>query len=384
MKVVILGAGASYDCINRFHDRPGYHDAHKWRPPLGNDIFGARENFREIYDKYPGAKSLSHSINSGKDIEEFFQSKWDLAIDKNDKYTLANIINTQYCLQELFYKISTEYNQNIGASNYHVLIQQAHDYHIKSGEEVCFITFNYDLLLEYALIQYYNEEKTVSKETYSKYPIKIFKPHGSCNWFKKFKGSKFQFEFLNLLDKKPLYADILSELSDEIEVSDFPISRIHSDQINFPIFHFGKDGNNMNKYMFCFPQLLLPIKTKDEFVMSEEDVKQMNQSLSKCTDMLIIGWKGQEEYFLETLKEQCGKNEVNTTFVTCKDDSTFEEIKLQIPNLKPIFFTNRYYESHYEGGKNVVDLHHEEGTFSSYILNVTKGEIKGFFNVEED
>src|SRR5690554_5800495 len=117
MKIVILGAGASYDCINRFHDKD--HDAHKWRPPLGNDIFGARVNFREIYDKYPGALSLSHSINAGNDIEDFFQNKWELAVDKNDKHTLANIINTQYCLQELFYKISIEYSKNIGSSNYH-------------------------------------------------------------------------------------------------------------------------------------------------------------------------------------------------------------------------------------------------------------------------
>lgn len=383
MKVVILGAGASFDCINRFHDDFGYHEAHKWRPPLGNDIFGARENFREIYDKYLGAKSLSHSINSGNDIEDFFQKKWDLAVGKNDKYTLANIINTQYCLQELFYKISIEYSQNIGASNYHVLIQQAHDYYVKTGEEVTFITFNYDLLLEFALIQYYNEEKTITKETYSKYPIKIFKPHGSCNWFKKFKGNKFQFDFFNLLDKKPLYSDILSELSDEIEVSDFPIKNIVSDQINYPIFHFGQDKDNLNKYMFCFPQLLIPIKTKDEFVMSKEDVKQMNQSLSKCTDMLIIGWKGQEEYFLQALKEQCGNNEVNATFVTCEDTSTFDEIKLQIPKLEPTFFKEQYFETHYEKGKKIIDLHHEEGTFSSYILNVTKGEIKGFFNIED-
>jgi|SRR5690554_2514001 len=380
MKIVILGAGASYDCINRFHDKD--HDAHKWRPPLGNDIFGARVNFREIYDKYPGALSLSHSINAGNDIEDFFQNKWELAVDKNDKHTLANIINTQYCLQELFYKISIEYSKNIGSSNYHVLIQQAHDYHIRTGEDVVFITFNYDLLLEYALLQYYNEEQEITFKTYTKYPIKIFKPHGSCNWFKKFKRDKFNFEFLNMIKLKPSLQDVLSELDEEFKVSDFPIKNIHSERINFPIFHLGQDRSNRNNYRHCFPQLLIPIKTKDDFVMSKEHLDEMNKYLSKCNDMLIIGWKGQEEFFLQTLKEQCGENEISATFVTCRDNLPFDEIKKQIPSVKPIFFGIDYFESHLEGDKNVFDLEHNEGTFSSYILNVTKNGYKGFFDID--
>lgn len=381
MKIVILGAGASYDCINRFHEFFGSIDAHKWRPPLGNDIFGVRANFREIYDKYAGAKSLSHSINSGNDIEDFFQKKWDLAVEKNDKHTLANIINIQYCLQELFYKISTEYSKNIGVSNYHVLIQQAHDYYIETGEEVAFITFNYDLLLEYALIQHYNEETEISKQTYTKYPIKIFKPHGSCNWFRKFKGEKSGFDFHNLLINKPAYNEILNQLDEEIIVSDFPIKNIHSDLINFPIFHLGIDRTNQNQFTNCFPQLLIPIKTKDEFVMSQEHLDMMNDFLSKCKDMLIIGWKGQEERFLETLKEQCGENEIQATFVTCEDKKPAMELMKYIPKLKSRFFNNIYTENHFEKDKIITDLELNKGTFSSYILNITKEGKKGFFDI---
>lgn len=381
MKIVILGAGASYDCINRFHESFGTIDAHKWRPPLGNDVFGARANFREIYDKYAGAKSLSHSINSGNDIEDFFQKKWDLAVEKNDKHTLANIINIQYCLQELFYKISIEYSKNIGVSNYHVLIQQAHDYSIETGEEVAFITFNYDLLLEYALIQHYNEETEISKQTYTKYPIKIFKPHGSCNWFKKFKGQKSGFDFHSLLKNKPAYEEILHQLDEDIIVSDFPIKTNHSDHINFPIFHLGIDRTNANRYTHCFPQLLIPIKTKDEFVMPKEHLELMLQYLAKCSNMLIIGWKGQEASFLNTLQEQCGDKEINATFVTCCDKKPISEIKNRIPKLKAKLFDKLYYESHYANGDNIVDLEHARGTFSSYILNITKICEKGFFDV---
>ena len=43
-------------------------------------------------------------------------------------------------------------------------------------------------------------------------------------------------------------------------------------------------------------------------------------------------------------------------------------------------FLEDYFESHYEGSKNVIDMQHEKGTFSSYIMNVSKVKTKGFFD----
>jgi hypothetical protein len=381
MKIVILGAGASFDSINRFHDE--YHEAHQWRPPLGNDIFGARQNFRDIYDKYPGAKAYSHAIGAGNDIEDFFQTKWELATEKNDKYILSNIINTQYCLQELFYEISIQYSQNIGSSNYHVLMHQAYDYHLLTGEEVVFITFNYDLLLEYALLELFNEGNSLTLETYTKYPIKIFKPHGSCNWFKKFSHNFIKFDLHSLLTLKPDLKTINDRLTDEIVVSEFPLLKPQSSELDYPIFCLSPELANSKNYVDCFPQLLIPIKSKDEFVMPKEHVDLMNNYLAQCTEMLIIGWKGQEEHFLTTLQEQCGDKEINATFVTCGDELPQKELNERIPKMRPNMFISKYFESHTERNKNVIDLTHNQGTFSSYILNVTKKGHPGFFNIEE-
>jgi hypothetical protein len=379
MKIVILGAGASYDSINRFHEEDD--EVLKWRPPLGNDIFGSRQNFRDIYDKYPGAKSFSHSINSGNDIEDFFQKKWDLATSKNDKYTLANIINAQYCLQELFYEISIRYSQNIGVSNYHVLMQQAYDYHLETGEEVVFITFNYDLLLEQALLEVFNEGNDITIETYTKYPIKIFKPHGSCNWFRTFNNSSLQFH--RLLSDKPSLQDFTNALNEDILVSDFPLNQSSYGQIKYPYFHLGQKSDKSGDYMHCYPQLLIPIKTKDDFVMTKEHVDLMNKYLSQCTEMLIVGWKGQEQCFLNTLKEQCGDKEINATFVTCGDQTPMGELNSNIPKMKPHMFYSKYFETQYLDGGNMiqVDLKHIKGSFSSYILDITKNGKIGFFTV---
>lgn len=253
MKIVILGAGASFDSINKFHE-PNNADVLMWKPPLGNDIFGSRSNFREIYNKYPGSSNLSHAISASADVEEYFQQKWDLAIKHQDKYTLANIISVQYCLQELFYTISENYSNDVGSSNYHILVQQAYDYHLATGEDVVFITFNYDLLLEYAVLSFFNEGGEINEDFYTKYPIKIFKPHGSCNWFKaSYKYSKYE-----LLKIKPKLEDILDNLEEGILVSNCPLIKVNSTSGNNPIFSFGEDRSNSNKIKHSFPQILIP------------------------------------------------------------------------------------------------------------------------------
>jgi hypothetical protein len=177
---------------------------------------------------------------------------------------------------------------------------------------------------------------------------------------------------------------INDRLTDEIVVSEFPLLKPQSLELDYPIFCLSPELANSKNYVDCFPQLLIPIKSKDEFVMPKEHLELMNKYLAQCTDMLIIGWKGQEASFLKTLQEQCGTKEINATFVTCNDTKPIAELSNKIPKLKAHPFDKRYYESHYKNGKKIVDLNHEQGTFSAYILNITKKGEKGFFDVNAE
>lgn len=386
MKIVILGAGASYDCINKYHEE-GYklEETLKWRPPLGNDILGSRKNFREIYDLYPGAQIFSHAINASSDIEEFFQKKWTQAIDKNDNVTLANLINTQYCFQHLFFVISQHYSKNIGSNNYQILLQQAHDYTIQTGEEVAFITFNYDLLLEYELLKFYAPNEQIDLSTYTRFPIKIFKPHGSCNWVKNFKNGVPNDIVSYLLKEKISLSNLKEMLKETIEINYFDYRKNEKDRTNEDLFIQGIENvirvHGIANCIGSFPQLLIPMKEKDEFVMPKEHEELMKDYLSKMTDLLVIGWKGQEATFLELLKKITPKKEINLTAVTCEDITLGQELKNVIPTLKVFDFTNPVY-----GVKNINNKELEnyssisDGSFSSFMLHNNKDNRYVFFD----
>ena len=129
-----------------------------------------------------------------------------------------------------------------------------------------------------------------------------------------------------------------------------------------------------------FPQILIPLKEKDEFVMPKEHEDEMVRMLKKASEILVIGWKGSEAHFLNCLKENIGEKEIYLTNITGESNSTIKELKAILPNLEATMFLEDYFESHYEGSKNVIDMQHEKGTFSSYIMNVSKVKTKGFFD----
>ena len=66
---VILGAGASHDCIDR--EKTAHDD--KYHSPLVRDLFGTSRKFATILGKYPGAEALSDEIRTeiarGKTLE---------------------------------------------------------------------------------------------------------------------------------------------------------------------------------------------------------------------------------------------------------------------------------------------------------------------------
>jgi len=93
---------------------------------------------------------LYPSLNTVDDIEDFLQENWDFAIENNANKLLNSLISIQFALQELIFTLSGKY-RNVGLSNYGVLMNEAYKYAVKKKEEVLFVTFNYDLLLEFSL-----------------------------------------------------------------------------------------------------------------------------------------------------------------------------------------------------------------------------------------
>jgi hypothetical protein len=71
MKVIILGAGASFDSLITIHE--GKEQSLHWKPPLVAGLFSERKNFREIIANYPGADAIAADAQVAPDIGNFFQ-----------------------------------------------------------------------------------------------------------------------------------------------------------------------------------------------------------------------------------------------------------------------------------------------------------------------
>lgn len=365
MKMVIFGAGASFDSIYSYNNNLSNFE---WRPPLGNEIFTTRENFKGIFNGYPGVVSLLSYLNAIDDLEDFFQKRYDFTQTYKPKEFIAELINIQFCLQNLFYVISQE-NYDIGLSNYDIIVNQALEYAIAKNEDVLFVTFNYDLLLEFALRKKYFkfQQRELTTNEYLSTPIKIIKPHGSCNWYRRFNENPFRADYdyqYQIFNDKYDFDRINSMLDDEIKVVSYA----------------------ERKNAYYFPQLLIPFKSKDSFIMPKEQREYLEKNLDKIDEILIIGWKGTEYNFLGLLNEKLNKKTIKVTSVNGNSSTIGELLKEYIPNSTIEYFREQFnlisfdnsILSHKDDDKKNLK-HHSSGTFSSYTLNVTKGRYKNFF-----
>src|SRR5258705_2738838 len=277
MKAVIFGAGASFDSVyeyyepmNPFHnssDKPtmdeiiGYYKSisdYQFKSPLTKDLFSPKPEFKKILDKYPGAKSLASMIFERDKVEKCLEElKIKIENHRNDQL-LAKFINIQFYLRELFGNVSAFYNQ-VGYSNYEALVNYAHDYSRATDEDVIFISFNYDLLLEQA-VERVTLRKIKNIDDYINGHIKIFKPHGSCNWFRLISQAAAHLNtgvavlslsdyLLNNIDK---YSLIKPQLDEQILLGNWNEADIFVD-------------GNVKKYKM--PQIAVPLLSKTDFLM---------------------------------------------------------------------------------------------------------------------
>lgn len=350
-KLVILGAGASH----------GYSDdiiAQEQMPPLSLGLFG--QQYNHLIGLYPGVRNLSNELRYAIDIEDFFEKKWKLITESYNPELLRNLINIQFYLHDLFRNVI--YNGHIGMerSHYSSLSNFANEYVRIKNEQVIFVSFNYDTLLEDALKANGHTERFNTIDDYvdpNKNKLLLFKPHGSCNWRKEIGLYSFEnkhiksngiisslyelnnnpfekiHEFAKFLYEERIMLDSINEL-----IEDKSIVPKRSLDYNTP--------ETYHNYIY-YPQLLIPYKKKDDFIMPSNHQALLKHYLENITDILIIGWKGTEDKFNELLKSYLAHKEVNITLINKEGDyyNIVDNFNSLLPNIKwvsdtPKFFSN--------------------------------------------
>jgi hypothetical protein len=298
MLMVILGAGASFDSAQAYRpvhpSRGGYQSfapssdvGGPWRPPLAKDLFLDRHHaLGSIVTHYP---KLSHILpylrepSNGRSVEEILESLQEEG--KDNPESQRELASVRYYLCELLHKVTEGWLEKTNrVTNYAPLLRDILRFK-RSSEPVCLVTFNYDLLLENALVTFGFKLNTPELHLGSHPILKLFKLHGSTNWSRLVNG-----QHGNRLSPQHII-----EQADTIEVSEtFVLAN-------------ATDVNEMYKFEDpVFPAIAIPVQTKSEayFECPRAHLTYLVQMLDRVTKILIIGWQAREAHFLGMLKHK--------------------------------------------------------------------------------
>src|SRR5438034_3891921 len=181
MLLVILGAGASYDSAPSRDPRQREYSTMDLRPPLANELFSDRKYFGDVMNKYPRCLDIVprlRHIPPESSVELELQKLQAEVIDYPERHQQLAAI--RYYLQEILWACAEGWlreTQNV--SNYITLVDDIKRWK-KPGEKVCFVTFNYDTLLDKALAHHGYPFTELS--AYIARDLMLVKLHGSVNW----------------------------------------------------------------------------------------------------------------------------------------------------------------------------------------------------------
>lgn len=304
--VVMLGAGASHDCVNL---RGGIVKVNEsFRPPLINQLFNFNDPFNAILKKYPKAEALSANIRErikfkNENLEDILREYFN----ESDFELKKQLLEIPLYLQELIGEVGEHYIAS-GGNYFDWLIRELHksDY-----DEIMFITVNYDIFLEKAISKIVSGLQFNDIDSYINHQrISVIKLHGSINWGR----------FMIGWDEENSRAiDILSSLTTEPQLSDdYVLLDGHQEEARF------QDG------FFHFPAISVPILGKNDFQCPEQHYKRVVTYLPKCNDFLFIGFSGNDEHILNLFKVVQNVNKLK--IVTRRKDSAKELNRILFKN----------------------------------------------------
>jgi len=275
--VVLVGAGASYDCLATglpYVER-------EWRPPLTREIFEMRTTFLNVLRKYPGAvasaENIRASIRRGKPLERVIQE----GLTSSSETIRRNFIQVALYIQELIHTATSEFGHT-HSTKFHALVEIVEQRLGSAFDRVLFISLNYDGFLEKALYDFYSVTFSSFDDYLSRGSWSLVKLHGSANWgFPYIKapggtdGIPEDDQFRRYLEAlrtdktepKPALADIMM-VGSSIERS--KLKRYHNGH-------------------FVYPAIAAPIEGKAEFVCPIAHSQYAEQFVAECSDFLVLG-----------------------------------------------------------------------------------------------
>jgi hypothetical protein len=289
MLLVIFGAGASYDSVPsrppKFYPRHKGEDLQS-RLPLADELFSDGITTIGEIEKFSKCQPIVPYLQSRglKSIEAVLENLRDEA--SGSQRRSQQLAAIRYYLQFMLSRCEQTWKNHVmkGISNYKTLLDQI-EVHMGKGrrEPVCFVTFNYDTLIEDSLpsigVTIEKMDDYISYENYS-----LIKLHGSVNWGRKVEAP--------VVSREASSWEVVSQLVEaghQLKTSeDFFLAQ-------------GQPIGNQNGTIL-FPALAIPVETKKSYECPTSHVDFLKKVIPKVKKVLIVGWRGAEAHFLTMLR----------------------------------------------------------------------------------
>jgi hypothetical protein len=166
-----------------------------------------------------------------------------------------------------------------GITNYAALLREIERWRWEFQQRVCFVTFNYDTMLEAAMKQVLHLNfGDLDRYIGSEYTL--IKPHGSINW-----GREVELAASHAGGQQALINS----------AADLNISDRYRVVTDCPMLFYGSSAQ------VVFPALSIPVENKDEFSCPSEHVEALERILPQVSKVMTIGWRATEADFLGML-----------------------------------------------------------------------------------
>lgn len=286
--VVITGAGASYDSA-----LPEYAEAlpiedRCYRPPLAKNLFANHLNMRQLIQKYPDVQPLAHLLAPGGDqtlaLEARLQRIQDEAATNDHRH--VQLMAMRFYLRNLLQDCSRRWSQaNAGVTGYRWLVDQITQLQSEGAVgHACFVTFNYDTLLDEAISRSYRRTLgSMPSYVSGAGDFSYVKLHGSWNWVQILPTARRSLD--------PLRAP-----------ENWLIENAHTFNDPSQPKVVMTTGDYESTESPAVPAVAIPVQTKDDstFMAPADHLADLQKRLAdRNTLFLVIGWQAQEAHFLK-------------------------------------------------------------------------------------
>ena len=282
------------------------------RPPLANELFENRPLFARTVDRFPecrpvvprlrnlGERSIEAVLEEIQaEAETFPRAKQELAAVRC--YLHRVMTETEKEWQEVARHVT----------NYLTLLREIERTYPK--EPVCLVTFNYDTLLEDALLHFGLHIDGMSDYTQRHPFYRVFKLHGSVTW------------------ARQVEPDVVSKSDDPDTTLRHLIQRVTELRITDHYVFSGDRRMGLVQGMLAFPAIAIPVETKRGFECPLSQLEQLAALLPKVSKVLVIGWRATEAHFLNMLGNQLtGLRRGVNLHVVAANDGEAEDVKVRI------------------------------------------------------